>query len=301
MRIGNAPCSWGVMSGFDPATFPPYDQVLREIAETGYAGTELGDWGFLPTDPAILREALSEHQLAMIGALVPAPLADRESHRKAREDALRTARLLAASSGTEGGGPFIILTDANGADARRTQNAGRIGPEHGLTGEQWDNFALGASGIAAAVSDETGLRTVFHHHCAGFVETPEETARLMEMTPPELLGLCFDTGHWAYAGGDPVEAVRTYGDRIWQVHFKDCHSSVAQAARANQWDYFEALANEIYYGLGTGDIDFPAVLGALTESGYQGWIVVEDELPPGAGDPRASAARDREFMRSLGL
>jgi inosose dehydratase len=313
LRIGNAPCSWGVMSGFDPASFPPYQQVLSDIAETGYEGTELGDWGFLPKDPETLASALSEHRLSMIGALVPIPLADPASHAPGRAAALRTAHLLSATnvgdrtnlgrglSPDSPNAPFIILADANGTNSMRTANAGRIRPENGLSDHEWKTFARGATTIARAVLDETGLRTVFHHHCAGFIETPEETARLIDMTPPDLIGLCFDTGHWAYAGGDALDGLRTYRERIWHVHFKDCHADVAEKARAEQWDYYRALENQIYYGLGTGDIDFQTLVTALQQSSYAGWIVVEDELPPGMGDPRASAQRDREYVRSLGL
>ncbi len=299
--VGNAPCSWGVMGGYDPANFPPYERVLVELAATGYVGTELGEWGFLPTDPAGLQSALTSHGLQMIGALVPITLADPRAHGEGRTRALRTARLLAACESRGPERPYLVLADANGANPARTKNAGRIKSEHGLSPDAWETFARGVTEIAKAVADETGLRTVFHHHCAGFIETAEETERLLEMTPPDLVGLCFDTGHWAYAGGDPLQALRRYRERIWHVHFKDCHADVASAARENEWDYFAALENRIYYGLGTGDVDFPALVAELRRSEYSGWIVVEDELPPGMGNPRASAQRDRRYLRSLGL
>jgi inosose dehydratase len=197
--------------------------------------------------------------------------------------------------------PLVVLADANGADPVRVRNAGRIGPEHGLSDEDWLAFAEGAEAIASAVRDETGLRTVFHHHCAGFVETPAETERLMETTDPGLLGLCLDTGHWALGGGDPLEALRTYGERIWHVHFKEYHADVHQEMRANDWDYFEGLGNRVFYRLGTGDIDFPAIVEKLKATGYEGWVVAEDELPPGDGCPEEAARADREYLRKLGL
>ena len=289
------------MSGYDAASFPPYERILDEIAASGYSGTELGDWGYLPTEPGVLKEALSSRNLAMVGALVPGRLADPASHARGREDALRTARLLTACTSGNTPPPFIILTDTNGTDAVRTSNAGRIKPEHGLTADEWTTFARGTAEIARAVIDETGLRTVFHHHCAGYIETPAETEQLLEWTPPEIVGLCFDTGHWAYAGGDPLDGLRRFGDRIWHVHFKDCHDDVARKARELGWDYFQALENRIYYGLGTGDVDFPGLVVELRRSSYDGWIVVEDELPPGAGDPYAAACDDRDYLRGLGL
>jgi inosose dehydratase len=287
------------MSGFDPALFPPPDVVLTEMASAGYAGTELGDPGFLPAEQLPLRHLLDKSGLEMIGALVPIRLADPASHAPGREAAVRTARLLAECAGDQP--PFVILTDSNGTDLTRTENAGRIRPEHGLFGDEWDTFARGTTEVARAIQEETGLRTVFHHHCAGFIETPAETERLLGMTPPDLVGLCFDSGHWAYAGGDPLDGLRKFRDRIWHVHFKDCHTDVAQQAREQGWDYYKALENKIYYGLGTGDVAFPSLLDELRAWDYDGWIVVEDELPPGAGDPSATAVQDREYLRGLGL
>ena len=205
IRVGNAPCSWGVMGGYDAALYPPYARVLDEIAAAGYTGTELGDWGYLPTDAPQLRDELSARDLSMIGALVPVPLADRAGHATGIAEALRTARLLAAVASDGAPSPFVILADANGSDPVRVQNAGRIGLEHGLSNEQWIAFGEGAAAIARAVQDETGLRTVFHHHSAGYVETPWELAQLMERTDRGLLGLCLDTGHYAFGGGDPVD------------------------------------------------------------------------------------------------
>ena len=292
------------MSGFgDEGGFPPYERVLDEIAESGYEGTELGDWGFLPTDTEVLWPQLDRRGLALVGALVPWPFADAAKHREGVDAALRTARVLAACAGgsESGGEPFVILADDNGADSLRTRFAGRIGPEHGLSAEQRRDFAGGVELVARAVLHETGLRTVFHHHCAGFVETPEETERLLDATAPELLGLCFDTGHWAYAGGDPLDAVRRFGERAWHVHFKDCHYDIAAQARSVRWDYFTAVRNGVFYGLGEGDVDFASLLGELRKQEYSGWIVVEDELPPGMGQPLESARRDRAYIRSLGL
>ena len=301
LRVGNAPCSWGVMGGYDAALYPPYAEVLDRIAATGYAGTELGDWGYLPTEAARLRDELGTRGLAMIGALVPIALAGRATHPPGRETALRTARLLAAVAGPDAPSPFVILADANGADPVRVQNAGRIRPEHGLSDDQWQAFADGANAIAAAVRDEAGLRTAFHHHCAGYVETPEETARLMEMTDPSLLGLCLDTGHWALGGGDPLEALKRYGKRVWHMHFKEYHADVHDRMRTEGLDYFEGLTSHVFYLLGTGDVEFPSLIAALRASGYDGWVLVEDELPPGMGCPDESAAADREYLRGIGL
>ncbi len=298
IKVANAPVSWGVIEFGPEGDTAGYDQVLDEIRETGYDGTELGDWGFLPTDPKKLGQELEARELELVGAFVPVALANAEAHADGTSRALRAARLLAAVSGQD---PFIILSDDNGAVASRTENAGRIRPEHAIGEGEWEVFAKGAVEIAGAVRDAVGLRTVFHHHSAGYVETPWELAQLMERTDPGLLGLCLDTGHYAFGGGDPVEAAERYADRVWHVHFKDCHPEVAVRSRSEGRDYFESVREGVFAELGKGDVDFAGVLSTLEDQGYSGWIVVEQDVLPGMGAPKESASRNRAYLRKIGL
>jgi inosose dehydratase len=297
IRIANAPCSWGVIEGIEGER-GGYAQVIDEMHETGYAGTELGDWGFMPTDPAKLRQELQARDLKLLSSWVSVFLHDPARHAQSEAEAVRTARLLA-----EVGGPnsLIVLGNDPYGDPVRTLNAGRIMPELGMTDAQWDVFAEGANRVARAVKRETGLRTVFHHHIGTWVETPEETARLLSMTDPEVLGLCFDTGHYRFGGGDPVAGLRRHADRIWHVHFKDHEPQVAARSRAEGWGGVEAVGHGVFCELGKGDVDFPAVVRALGELGYDGWIVVEQDVLPGMGSPKESAQRNRDYIRSIGL
>jgi inosose dehydratase len=298
VRIANAPCSWGVLEFGLEGQAAGYQQVLDEMRAAGYAGTELGDWGFMPTDPGRLRDALEARGLALLGAFVPVALARAEAHTAGEAQALRTARLLAEAAGDE---PFLVLADDNGTDPLRTQQAGRIRPDQGLSPKAWPVFADGAQRIAARVRDETGLRTVFHHHCAGFVETPAEVQRLMDLTDPALLGLCFDTGHYRFGGGDPLAGLRQHAGRIWHVHFKDHDPSVAERSLAAGWDYFQAVRAGIFCELGKGDVPFADVKAELDRMGYSGWIVVEQDVLPGMGTPKESAERNRRYLRGLGF
>jgi inosose dehydratase len=298
IKVANAPCSWGVLEFELEGEAAGYTQVLNEIVETGYQGTELGDWGFMPTDPTQLRQEVHSRGLTLLGAFVPVMLKDPKAHASGIDVAVRTARLLAE---VEGDLPFIVLADENGKVPERTQNAGRVIPQHGLTDSEWKIFAEGAENVAQAVKQETGLRTVFHHHCAGYVERPEEIDILMRSTDPGLLGLCFDTGHYRFGGGDPIAGLRAYKDRIWHVHFKDCHPEIAERSRTEGWDYFKSIRNGVFCELGKGDVNFPLIKSGLEKIGYEGWIVVEQDVLPGMGKPRESARRNREYLASIDL
>jgi inosose dehydratase len=299
IAVANAPCSWGVLEFESKSASPGYEQVLDEIAASGYAGTELGDWGFMPTDSAVLRKRLDGRNLAMVGAFVTTRLADSRSHDASVRTAVQTARLIAAAA--EGGRPVIVLSDEPTADPARTRAAGRVPPALGLSGSQWDDAAGRVERIAAAIRDESGLRTVFHHHCAGYVETPAEIYALMERTDPSLVGLCLDSGHATYGGGSPLDLLSRHRARTWHVHFKDCEPHVAELARREQLDYQTALRHGLFCELGRGDVDFPALLGELRNADYDGWIVVEQDVLPAMGSPLASATRNRQYLRTIGL
>jgi inosose dehydratase len=297
IKVANAPCSWGALEFELEGKAPDYIQVLDEIAETGYAGTELGDWGFMPTDPAKLSQEIHGRNLVLLGAFVPVFLKDRDSHRDGVAVAVRTARLMAA---VEDGLPLIILADENGRVQERTRNVGRVTPEMGLSDAEWQVFAEGATKIAETVKKETGLRTAFHHHCAGYVETPAEIAKLMALTDPGVLGLVFDCGHYRFGGGDPLEGLRKYGKRVWHFHFKDYHPGVGKQVAENGWDYFQALKKGVFCELGKGEVDFPSLMTELEKFDYDSWGVVEQDVLPGLGKPKESAQRNRTFIRSLG-
>lgn len=306
IRVGNAPCSWGTLEfeGMSQGRVG-YAQMLDELAETGYVGTELGDWGFMPTDPAALGAALRQRGLTLTGAFVPIAFARREAWADGQARALRVARLLAAVADPQSP-PFVVLSDDNGADPVRLKHAGRVTPAMGLSREQWEMFAEGVNRVARAVHEATGLPVVFHHHCAGYVETPDEIARLLDLTDPAWVGLVFDTGHYAFGSGAPsaeevMEGVRRFWPRVRYLHFKDCSPRIAAQAAAEGWDYHQAVRAGVFCELGQGCVPFEAIVRWAQAQGYRGFITVEQDVLPGMGTPKASAQRNREFLRRIGL
>lgn len=298
IQVANAPCSWGVLE-FDGASAPkPFAAVLDEMRLAGYDGTELGDWGFMPTDPIRLARELSHRRLQLLGAFVPIALANADEHVAGVDAAVRTAALMRDAGA---GDAFIVLSDDNARDPHREQRAGRITPDDSLSATDWTTFADGAMRVADAVRERTGLRTVFHPHCAGYVEAPWEIDELMSRTDASLLGLLLDTGHIVYGGGDPVSTLEEHASRVWHVHFKDCDAAVAARMRQEGVGYLAAVRAQLFCELGNGAVDFPAVVAELRAAGYDGWIVVEQDVFPGYGTPLESARRNREYLRRLGV
>ena len=300
IKVANAPCSWGALE-FNlkkKSEKIGFEQVLDEIAATGYIGTELGDLGFMPSEPKTLEKEIKKRKLELIGAFVPVALKDANNHEKGVSAALQVAGLMFESGYSKA---LIVLSDDNGTIEERTKNAGRIHTGMGLNDDQWKVFAEGAEKIAQAVRDTYEMKTVFHHHCAGYVETPQEIHKLMKLTDPQLLGLCLDTGHYTFGNGNPIEALKKYYKRIWHIHFKDFDPNLADASRKVNGDYFDAIGKGVFCKLGLGRVDFKEIITVLNELEYNDWIVVEQDILPGMGNPITCAQYNRDFLKKLGI
>lgn len=296
IKLASAPVSWGIyeFEGIEPKY--PYSRVLDEIAETGYTGLELGPYGYLPTDPVTLRDELDKRGLQLLSAFVPVRLVDASAHEAGAQEALKVGRLLA-----ELGAETIVLADDNGSVPELVQKAGqRTGSA--LTGAQWDVFAQGVNLIARRLYDETGLNVMFHHHCAGYVETPDEVRELLNRVDADRVGLCLDTGHWHYGGGDAVQAIEEWGDRVRYLHLKDCHPDIKARCRAEGLGYFDAIKAGLFCELGQGEVDFAGVINAMLAQGYDGWAIVEqDVLVDDLDAPKRISAANRDYLRKIGL
>lgn len=296
IKVATAPVCWGIyeFEGIEPRHH--YSRVLDEIAATGYTGIELGPYGYLPTDPEKLRDELAARNLQLLSAFVPVALVNADAHEAGATEALKVGRLLAALDA-----PVIVLADDNGKVPELVAQAGRR-TGSALSDDQWDVFAQGVNMIARRLNDELGLKVVFHHHCAGYVETPEETRTLLERTDPGLVGLCLDTGHWHYGGGDALTCIREFGERVSYLHLKDYSPAIGQRCRDEALNYFQAVEAGVFCLLGEGEVDFPGVTSAMEELGYKGWAIVEQDLLTDDLDiPRQYAQANREYLRSIGL
>jgi inosose dehydratase len=293
MLIGNAPVSWGVFEVESGGAQLPWPRVLDEIAAAGYEGTELGPYGYLPTDPAQLADELRVRGLRLASAFHPiAPLGDPAEELRRAETVVATLAELGCDA--------LVLACAQTPDRERI--AGRVRAQDALAGDGWRRFVEMVR-RAAEAGAERGLRAYFHHHAATYVETPDEVARLLADVPAEALGLCLDTGHFAFGGGEPMAAVQEYGDRIGYLHLKDLRRDGLAEARRRGLSFMAAVREGVFCELGRGDADVAAVVGALVARGYAGWCIVEQDrvvdaaTPP--DEPRRAAEVSREFLRGV--
>ena len=294
IRIGNAPCSWGVEFAGDPRN-PAWRQVLQDCAAAGYRGIELGPVGFMPEDPAILGEALAETGLELIGGVVFRPFHDPARWDEVLDAARRTCTALVAH-----GARHLVLIDS--ISARRAPTAGRPEAAVQMDAPEWAAFRDRIATVARLGAEEYGLTVGIHAHAAGFVDFEPELERLLDEVDDTILKICFDTGHHSYAGFDPVAFLRRHIDRISYMHFKDIDPLVKARAVANRTGFYDACGQGIFCNLGKGDVDFPAVRQLLLDADFQGWCTVEQDCDPSGGtSPIDDARANRAYLSSIGF
>jgi inosose dehydratase len=287
ISVASAPVSWGVMEETDVTVWPPPEQVLDEITAAGYQGTELGPYGYYPTSLDELRSTLSGHNLTLTSAFVPLRWFQPQRLEGDITALMDVARLLAALQC-----PFIVVADGMAAP-------GETSPDE----RSWKAAAVAIENVARQLLG-LGLRTVFHLEAGSHLATPEDQDRLCSLTDPDLVGICLDTGHYAYSFGDPREAVRLYGSRIRYVHLKDVDPAVRERVAKEGLDFYTAVRSGVFTTLGRGCSDIAGVVEGLLSLGYEGWMVAEQDvlmpLTPGA-TPLQNARASRQFLSQLGI
>lgn len=296
IHIATAPVSWGVIMK-DTPNVPPWKQVLTEIAEAGYIGTELGPYGFLPQDKDLLQTTLDELGLTLLSAYVQINLVDPAAKQEEYDETIRSSKLL-----SEFGCEWVVLSDALFVNENRFKRAGRIRPEDGLTDDQWETFIQSANDYGKLALEEYGLRAVYHPHVGAWIETGDEVDRLMNETDDRYVNLCLDTAHCMYAGDDPIDLAKRWGSRMQYLHIKECDKTVLETVRANEWDYFKGVEMDVFPELGKGSVDFPALLDILNDMEFDGWAIVEQDILPDSGiNALESAKRNRAYLESIGM
>ena len=305
--VANAPVSYGafeVTIGFDP-NVPDGDAILDEVSAAGYAGIDLGPVGYLGNVDE-LGAKLAQRSLGLAGAYLELPYADLAALEEALPELDAMLDIFDSVKALNlGPDPRPTLADlgvGDGAEVRRNNpGLGNRNPASGYTDDQWASFAKGMA-IVVGRCRSRGYQPVFHNETGTFVEAPEEVGRMLEVSD---IGLCMDAGHFLLGGGDPVEYLRKWADRIDHVHLKTADLQRFQSVVDDGMPTNAIWQQEVFPRLGEGALDVDAFLGALRDIDYTGWMVVEQDIFPTTAERFAQAAADqranREFLRGRGL
>jgi inosose dehydratase len=290
-----APDSWGVLDYPGPSWEQSYEKMLDEMMEAGYTGTELGPYGFFPTDPKVLQPQLHKRKLKLLASFVPVKVTDPAAGAAAIERIRKVGDLLSTLKA-----PFLVMADDQSPE--RNAFSGRV-RDPGcptLTAAQWKHVGKIVAD-AEKVAQEFGLDLVFHPHVATYVETPEECERFFDATSRTNVGLCLDTGHCVYGYGDSVKEAEKYKNKLRFVHIKDCDVNVLEEARKKKWTFEEAIEHKVFTVIGQGSIDFPTFFRTLLKNGYSGWSVVEQDVKFGATGtpPKVSVAASLKYLTGV--
>ncbi|WP_240135521.1 sugar phosphate isomerase/epimerase family protein [Streptomyces sp. MUM 178J] len=292
IRVGSAPDSWGVWFPDDPRQVR-WQRFLDEVADAGYEWIELGPYGYLPTDPAVLAAETRRRGLKVSAGTVFTSL----HHGPAVWD-----RTWAHVS------DIAALTRAMGAEHLvvipsfwRDDKTGKVLEDSTLTAQQWRDLAAQTERLGREVRERYGLKIVVHPHADTHVDTEENVCRLLDATDPDLVSLCLDTGHYAYCGGDSVKLIETYGERIGYLHLKQVDPEILAEVVADEVPFGPAVARGVMCEPPAGVPALEPVLAAAQALDVELFAIVEQDMYPCPPDkPFPVAERTRRFLRSCG-
>jgi inosose dehydratase len=289
ITLGTAPDSWGVWFPSDPEQVAA-DRFLDEVVEAGYEWIELGPYGYLPTDPAELQDQLDAHGLHVIAGTVFEHL-----HRPDSWDAVWTQVTNVAAVTQAVGGKHIVVIP----EVWRHHKTGEPLEARDLTAEQWAQKTSGLDELGRRILDEYGLRVQFHSHADSHVGYQPEIERLLESTNPEWVNLCFDTGHIAYYGGDCLELIQNYPDRIGYLHLKQVNPVIVEKVLDKDLSFPEAVRMGAMIEPPLGIPEMPPLLEAVAGLGRDIEGIIEHDLYPCAPDlPLPIAKRTKAYLSS---
>jgi inosose dehydratase len=292
IKVGICPDSWGVWFPNDPKQIP-WQRCLDEIAEAGYKWIELGPFGYFPTDPKVLRVELEKRGLIPVGQTIDEfSLEDPSVWHETEKTVLASGELLAAL-----GAEYFIIIDAPYSDLA----TGEIVAPSRLEDDAWKRL-IDTTHKMADLLHSLGVKLLFHPHAETHVEYEHQIERFLEDTDPDKVGICFDTGHHAYRGGDSIAFMRKHYKRIPYLHLKNVNPVVQRKVEVERIPFANAVAIDMFVEPAAGVVDFIAFRNLLREIDYTGYAIVEQDMYPAPFDkPLPIAKRTRQYLREIGI
>jgi len=292
IRIGSAPDSWGVWFPDDPKQ-TPWQRFMDEVTEAGYEWIELGPYGYLPTDRTVLKAELDQRDLKVTAGFAMGNLED-----PALWPALEAQVTGAGDLLTKLGAQYLVLIDGTYSDLFTGEQI----EAKRLDNDNWQRLIDTTHRIAEVIDEEFGLKLVFHPHAETHVEYEDQIERFLTDTDPKRVSLCFDVGHHAYRGGDPVAFMRTHHKRIPYLHLKSVDPALQKQVEEEGIPFATAVAMDMFCEPSRGTVDFLGFRDLLIELDYDGFAMVEQDMYPASFDkPLPIAKRTRTFLQEIGL
>ena len=288
VKLGIAPIGWCNDDMPDLGAENTFRQTVSEMALAGFTGCEIGNK--YPSDPVELKKQLQLRGMSIASRwfssfLLTQPL------EQVKRDFEKELDFLAAV----GCNRINVSEQSYSIQGQLDTPVLTGGHKHIMDDREWKLLCDGLNELGR-VAASRGFKLCFHHHMGTVVQTAEETDRMMANTDPRYVFLCYDTGHFTFAGEDPLAMLKKYVHRVGHVHLKDMRLPVVEEARKNSWSFLQAVRNGAFTVPGDGDVDFDPVFRVLAEAGYEGWLLVVAEQEPAKADPLEYAMKDRDYI-----
>ena len=289
VKLGIAPIGWCNDDMPDLGAENTFRQTVSEMALAGFTGCEIGNK--YPSDPVELKKQLQLRGMSIASRwfssfLLTQPL------EQVKADFEKELDFLAAV----GCNRINVSEQSYSIQGQLDTPVLTGGHKHIMDDREWKLLCDGLNALGWIAADR-GFKLCFHHHMGTVVQTAEETDRMMANTDPRYVFLCYDTGHFTFAGEDPLAMLKKYVSRVGHVHLKDMRLPVVEESRKNNWSFLQAVRNGACTLPGDGDVDFDPVFRVLAEAGYEGWLLVEAEQDPAKADPLEYAMKARDYIR----
>ena len=286
--LGIAPIGWCNDDMPELGAENNFRQTVSEMALAGFAGTEIGNK--YPSDPAQLKWELDLRGMRVASRWFSSFLLTKP-YEEVLADFLRELDFLKAV-----GASRINVSEQSYSIQGQADTPVLGGAKHVMDDVEWARFTDGLNRLGKAAK-ERGFKLCFHHHMGTVVQTAAETDRMLRDTDPEFVFLCYDTGHFTFAGENPLTMLEKYAARVGHVHLKDMRRAVVDRVQPEGWSFLKAVREGAFTVPGDGCVDFDPILKLLAEAGYEGWLLVEAEQDPAKANPLEYAIKARAYIR----
>ena len=286
--LGIAPIGWCNDDMPELGAENNFRQTVNEMALAGFTGTEIGNK--YPADPAVLKWELDLRGMRVASRWFSSFLVAKP-YEEVEADFKRELDFLAAV-----GANRINVSEQSYSIQGQVDTPVLGGAKHVMDEAEWARFTHGLNRLGKVARDR-GFKLCFHHHMGTVVQTAEETGRMLRETDPEVVFLCYDTGHFTFAGENPLTMLELYASRVGHVHLKDMRRAVVDRVKPEGWSFLKAVREGAFTVPGDGCVDFEPILKLLSEAGYEGWLLVEAEQDPAKANPLEYAMKARAYIR----